>query len=434
MSVTLNQILMLVGTLDDSPGFDAPRERYRRFLTEHVAEISTLSALVDDAQRLVGEQPHRALQDAIVVLGRFLGFETTFGTYQHLAGAIHYEGQWRSRHRLHVLLEILSEQTERIDPDDTSRALAALAANTLDDAPRIGMAVVTPLFAARGHVDAAEAPDLAAKANRRIVSTRSLLWLAAAVSAGRMKHEEVVALLLSGQSIDMVVELLRRFSGQTDAPNAAVGNGSAKASPYEGSLYEAPSDEGGRRHTDAPEPIVEARLPADTSVVADAGSSSAPAFWAVSVDRSQAAGFEQLVQSAVARRRVLGVAEDRTFPAAARPGDAVCFFLPGKGVLGHADIAAPAEIGLQLIRESDRFDRLYRVKDVVLYEMPIVPDLETQQMLAAHHQRSGLPGPLLVPLAEHKFALLTTRPAREAAGARTAAWPAVIDRASRSRA
>ena len=100
MSLSLNQLLTLVGPLDDAPGFDAPRERFRRFLTENIADVEPLKGLIEDAQRLVGEQPHRALQDALVLLGRFLGFETTFGTYQRLPGALQFEGQWRSRHRL----------------------------------------------------------------------------------------------------------------------------------------------------------------------------------------------------------------------------------------------------------------------------------------------------------------------------------------------
>jgi hypothetical protein len=36
MSITLNQIWALVGKLDDSPGDDTPRERFRRFLKENV--------------------------------------------------------------------------------------------------------------------------------------------------------------------------------------------------------------------------------------------------------------------------------------------------------------------------------------------------------------------------------------------------------------
>jgi hypothetical protein len=36
MSISLSQILALVGKLDDSPGEDTARERFRRFLKENV--------------------------------------------------------------------------------------------------------------------------------------------------------------------------------------------------------------------------------------------------------------------------------------------------------------------------------------------------------------------------------------------------------------
>jgi hypothetical protein len=377
MSVSLSQILMLAGPLDDSTGFDAPRERFRRYLTENVAEISSLKALIEDAQRLVGEQPHRALQDALVVLGRFLGFETTFGTYQRLAGAVQYEGQWRSRHRLHVLLEIRGDQTQRIDHDDMTRALAALSANTaLDDAPRLGLSVVTPLFAARGRLDE---EHLLAKPgqDRRVVSTRSLLWLAEAVSGGQMTHDEVVRLLVSGQSLDLIVELLER-------------------------------------HTDGKRPKADSAVAVES--IAHAGPSehlpvSDPDCWAVVVDRSGSSAFEQIVHSAVASRHVLGVLEDQSAPGVARPGDAVCFFLPGKGVVGRAEIATPEESGLQLIRDTDRFSRLYRVRNVVIFDVPVVPGLDAQQTLMAHLQRMGVSGPLLVPVSPQKFESLTTGPA-----------------------
>ena len=44
MSVTLDQILMLAGRLDDASGYDAPRERYRRFLLDYVHDWSAAKA------------------------------------------------------------------------------------------------------------------------------------------------------------------------------------------------------------------------------------------------------------------------------------------------------------------------------------------------------------------------------------------------------
>ena len=42
MAITLNQILELVGKLDDATGNDTPRERFRRFLRENVRDIGQI--------------------------------------------------------------------------------------------------------------------------------------------------------------------------------------------------------------------------------------------------------------------------------------------------------------------------------------------------------------------------------------------------------
>ena len=104
MSVTLEQILNLSGRLDDTPGFDSARERFRRFLLEHAAELTGARALIEQGQHLPGEQHHRAVQDLVVLLGKFIGFDVTFGAYTPAAGSIKHHGHWRSRLRLHVVL------------------------------------------------------------------------------------------------------------------------------------------------------------------------------------------------------------------------------------------------------------------------------------------------------------------------------------------
>ena len=84
LGVTVSQLLLLVGHLDDTPGFDTPRERFRRFLIDRVTDSHLIRSFVEQCQRSIGEQHHRALQDGIALLGRFLGFETEFGTYQRV--------------------------------------------------------------------------------------------------------------------------------------------------------------------------------------------------------------------------------------------------------------------------------------------------------------------------------------------------------------
>ena len=201
MSITFNQLLQLVGRLDDQPGFDSPRERFRRFLTEEVIDLQFAAGLVDAGQHALGEQAHRALQDVLVILGRFLGFETAFGTYQRADGTARHHGLWRSRRRLTVILDLFTDQTPRSDFDDLSRELAALAREArLDtEAETIGVCVVTPLFPWRQRLEAMLAAQMDA-ADRRVVTASSLLALAALVTEGEVRHEEIVQLMTASST------------------------------------------------------------------------------------------------------------------------------------------------------------------------------------------------------------------------------------------
>ena len=85
MSVALNQlsqILDLVGQLDDSSGEGTPQQRFRRFLDKNVVEVGQVRDYLQECLQTPDIQHSRALQDLINHLGRFLGFEVTFGRYQ----------------------------------------------------------------------------------------------------------------------------------------------------------------------------------------------------------------------------------------------------------------------------------------------------------------------------------------------------------------
>jgi len=212
MSPTLQQILLLAGRLDDSPGFDTPRERFRRFLTEHVTDLGPARALVDECQQGIGEQQHRARQDLIVLLGRFLGFETAFGPYTGSAGIPKHDGHWRSRRRLYLTLVLRADRAFSHDFDDLARTVgepAAVASASDPEARRLGLCVIASRHTA-GRPPLP--PDEEWTRHVRLVSVRSLLLLAEWVSAGRLEHEEVVQLIASGFDIDLVTDLVDRCS------------------------------------------------------------------------------------------------------------------------------------------------------------------------------------------------------------------------------
>lgn len=366
MKISLADLLPLVGRLDSAPGFDTPRERYRRFLLEHVTDVPTARALIEECQRSVGEQRHRALQDVIVLLGRFLGFETIFGTYGSASDA-GIGGQWRSRGLLDVVLEIRTDQTTHASADNLARALAATeVTGRVDVAPRIGLAVVARHYAARGRLEHAFAAD-SHSSDLRIVSARSLLMLAAQAAADRLSHIEVVKLLQSGFALDFVINLLDRpsSSGQQDEPIAQP----APPAPVE-------------RHE--------------------------PSFWVATILDDEMAAAEQVLASVIAHRRVLGICHAGPLRSEGTPGDWVCFFLPGKGIVGHAQLASLVDNNASVVRNAAQFSCVYRLSHVELYEEPIVQALRAGRPFAVPPADVPLAGPCLAPIARHDFIALTT--------------------------
>jgi hypothetical protein len=76
------EILGLVGKLDDTPGDETSRERFRRFLEENISEVGQIRDYIKECLRNSGDKYNRALQDLVNYLGHFLGFEVIFGRYQ----------------------------------------------------------------------------------------------------------------------------------------------------------------------------------------------------------------------------------------------------------------------------------------------------------------------------------------------------------------
>jgi hypothetical protein len=202
MSLSLAELLPLVGRLDDAPGFDTPRERFRRFLLERAAHLPTIHALIEECQRSVGEQHHRVLQDLIVVVGRVLGFAITFGAYERDADDLTTHAQWRSAGLLDVVLQIESDHTAATS--NLSRAGRREPAAGDGDECGISLCVVAGPSAASGRLArliAPAAPDI------RVVSVKSLLSLAAHVSADRSTP---VVELLRTSSADFMIDLMTR--------------------------------------------------------------------------------------------------------------------------------------------------------------------------------------------------------------------------------
>jgi hypothetical protein len=377
MSVNLEQLLTLAGKLDDAPGFDSPRERFRRFLREHVTTPQTARSLIEHAQHTPGEQHRRALQDLVAITGRFLGFEVTFGTYEPVSGALTLDGQWTSRGRLQVVVDVRSVHAADADSiDGLIRSVAAVA--SVSGLRTMGVCVIASQFASRRRLEEAIAA-LPAGMHIALLPLPSLLAIAELASAGGLSHEDVLR-LIELPAADFVIELLQR--------NAAP------------------------RTAEMPAPAAE--VPAPALPVTDA-----PGWWIASVVRDYATRPEEFLELVVGRRQIFGIAHGTGADLVAKH-DWICFYVAGKGVVGRAQVASPADH--KSIRDAHRFRQLLNMQEVTLHlGSPIAPDPATELRLRAAAPQPNVQA--LIRISRETFRTLSA-PA-------IAAPPAVSERRSR---
>ena len=366
MAVTLSELLTLVGPLDDATGFETPRERYRRFITEHVTTPSDLRSFIDDCQHTLDEQQHRALLDLVVLAGRMLGFETRFGAYAPAGDTPANEvSQWRSRTGFDVLVDLRTGLAKSTDVEDLSRFV--FSRQDLGLSRALGLSVTTPLFARRNALDAAVG---ATGAPIRVVSIRSLMTLVDMVDAQLLAHDDVVKALRSSQALDGIVDLLQRV-----AHRAPAGSPALPAAPPAAAQVEAPST----------------------------------GFWLATVTGDPAISPEQVLERVVGKRRVFGVSG--TVEGAAAIGDWIAFHVKDKGVVGRAQIAGTAREASGL-RDAHQYGQILKLADVVVHpDRPQALEGEARLRLRA----SGVTvdtAPALRRITGEEYEALTSTPPR----------------------
>lgn len=367
MSVTLTHILTLVGWLDDDPGVESPSQRFRQFLTERVTDVRVARSLIKQCQGAHGEIERRALQDLIVCLGRFLGFEVVFGCYEPLAGILEYHGHWRSPHNREVLIEVRTDRTNAADLKSLSRSVTALAATSsrsadaveglARDSQPIGLSVTTRLYARRDKLEHAFHNRKTGE-KLRLASSASLVRLAELVSGGRVTHTDILGLFDSAIVLDPIVALLGRPSTMR-GPATPVAMSRSESHAVGDGLQTVPR----------------------------------PRFWLATILADGETPPER-VAAFIGTRRTFHLSGDAA-PSRVQPLDWVCFCLPGTGVVGHAQVASVNEALLHL-------------QNVRVYpETPAVPGLQTQLRVTAAYTavEPGVHGCL--PLSEDEFNELT---------------------------
>ena len=393
MNLTVNQLLTIVGRLDDSPGFDTPRERFRRFLTERMTDAPSARVVVEECRQMSGEQNLRALQDAVVVTGRMLGFATSFSAYQHDPGAAPIAGQWESRRRLRVILALCAGQMAESEVEALSNEVRSRGQA---DISRVGLCVVTPFCSAKARLE--EMLQTRMHPELRLISLAGILRMADMTAAGRLTHDDVLQLLNPDVTVDSVVDLLDR--------SRTAAHTSSELDPVDSSRTAA--------HTSAELDLVDR-----SRNVADRPSEPAPAdqrapegeraaagnFWIAAIRLPQDTPAAQFVDSVISNRRLLAIHPASQAQRDVKPGDSICVCIAGEGFVADARVAGLVEDGTSGVRNAERFAQVLRLTDVTVYGVPVVPAPELIRKIEL--TPNGDAGAVVTPVSRGEFARVT---------------------------
>ena len=121
----------------------------------------------------------------------------------------------------------------------------------------------------------------------------------------------------------------------------------------------------------------------------------------------------QAVQTYVSENHVFAFTQSG--PKNIKAGDWICFYIAGRGVVGHARISSePATRPHSVIRNPKKFSRVCDLKDIVVYiDNPIAIDAKLREQLDAFKGRD--PKKMWawfvrrsIKLSKHDFQLLTS--------------------------
>lgn len=352
MSQSLEDILDLVGNLDDSSGDDSARERFRRHLKTCVTETGMFRDYIEECLRKKGDQYNHALQDLVNHLGHLMEFEVEFGRYRGVQGKIGFDGHWTSPHtNTHLVVEVKTTEAYSIK---TSTILGYI--NDLVSEKKIPSREHALGLYVIGRPD----PDMKQLENSiiaekltgqlRIVSVSSLLSLAELMSDYDVTHQDILSVMQpSRPTIDPVVDLMSKLvAGSTEEKTKPVRVG------------KEPSE-----------------------VTAETG------YWLTPVRSDEEGTAEDGVHELVVNEGVYAFGERTPGRKHLKPGDWICFYASGKGVIAHAKvISKPEKEPHPSVWQPDLYPWTFRVDSVEYYpENPVVIDVKMRGNLIEFKNR-----------------------------------------------
>jgi hypothetical protein len=186
----------------------------------------------------------------------------------------------------------------------------------------------------------------------RIISAESLLSLAEIMNEYDVSHEDILALIRpSSPKIDPIVDLIVR-------------------------LVAAPKPEM------LPEPVVDVLHP-ELLVEGDI------AYWITPVRTNEKQTAEHSIQVLVGQEHIYAFSESAPGRKHLKPGDWICFYATGKGVVAHARvISSPEKNPHPKVIDREKYAWTFRLNDASLYlSSPIVINAALRSNLDAFRDR-----------------------------------------------
>lgn len=349
--LNLSQILNLIGRLDDSPGEDTPRERFRHFLKENLKEVGQVRDYIEECLRVSGEQYNRALQDLVNYLGSFLEFDVTFGRYHGIQGQIGFDGYWKSPTGFHIVVEVKTSEAYAIKTATlvgyVDELISGKQIPNWDNA--LGLYVI-------GRPDPEirqlENAILAEKRTHqlRIISVESFLSLAEMMNEYDVSHQDVLAILRpSGPTIDSVVDIMARLIAQRQAEE----------------------------------------LPPKEILTAEPLPEGEVAYWLTPVKSDEEQTAEECIQTLVGQEQIYAFGERTPGRKHLKAGDGICFYATANGVVAHARVRTrPEKKQHRKVRHPEMYPYVFSLDNIQLYlENPIVIDASLRSKLEVFQDR-----------------------------------------------
>jgi len=383
--ISLEQLLELVGDLDDSPGDKTPKERFRRFLSGNLTSVGAVRDYIEECLRHSDDQYNRALQDLVNHLGRLLDFDVVFGRYRGVQGDIGFDGWWKSPTGFHIVVEVKTTDAYTIKTSTllgyTDNLISAQKIPDWDHA--LGLYVVGRSDAGLSQL---ENSIIAEKRTHqlRIITVDKLLTLAELLTDYEMGHEAVLTVLQPSRPtvdppIDLMADLLaKELRASNEEAQQQLSQNATNTDVF-------PSE------------------PAETNI----------GYYLTPIASDGAETAEERLKKLL-DAGVYAVSANSVVRTKAKPGDWICFYAAGKGVIAHARMKSPAvQKHHSSVKYPEKYSYVFEVDSVNMYiDDPIVLSAELRIKLDAfrgrdHSKRWSWFVQGASHLTEHDFLLLT---------------------------